>query len=543
MKKYKIHLRSLAVAMIALTVAFTACDKNDNNPASEEGKGSVKVAMAGAAFDLAVTRASQQPQVQYIDFADGIELEATLTPQHGAQTRATEQYNLDSGVKYRLLFYKDGAYVTQRDYSAGNESGDVFVMDAGTYSYVAYSFNTTDALPAFTPTGGPSALTFSTSNGQDLMVSATGTIEVKSGESNTISKLVLIHQFSQVRVKVDATDLAQNITAVSGVTVDNNYPGANWTTTAVSFTGTAATKPIVFNSLTAGQTVESSDPGTIVYSNTNAGSTINFGSLTIGNSSKSNISVGGFSIQPKTKYLLTLKATKCYKAAANKLNTSAIAMSGYVPYNSGPQTITIPGASAPGGFQLNIYTLDNSFTMEINGQKLYLGTYTENGNTWNTNELNFQGWTKGANNDDVVYVENNGVKTYYPPNIEFKNGDRWGIDSNVWPTGTNYIFYLTGSVGKPIVRITVKASGEISLEGSKWNNDSLLPLALYSGGFTFNDGTTNRTITVGGSFNTAAATSWNKTGDNKVKISMVSPWNNCVFNGDIYGLVPCTTAN
>ncbi|NGM74042.1 hypothetical protein [Sphingobacterium sp. SGL-16] len=76
---------------------------------------------------------------------------------------------------------------------------------------------------------------------------------------------------------------------------------------------------------------------------------------------------------------------------------------------------------------LDIFEIDNSFSLRVGvsstgngGNHIYSGTYVEtspNSTTVITNEIQFQGWADNLR--DVV-------STGLFPNIEFKNGWRWG---------------------------------------------------------------------------------------------------------------------
>jgi len=121
------------------------------------------------------------------------------------------------------------------------------------------------------------------------------------------------------------------------------------------------------------------------------------------------------------------------------------------------ETITQPGTNA--GFVFDIYELDNSFNMEINGDKLA------------NQELEFQAGVSAG-----------------PQNIRFVDGMIWeegGID-DIWK--------LEGEPGKPIIRVEILSSGEILMFGSKVSssnpNYALEPLELFNGN-TFNTITWN----------------------------------------------------
>lgn len=111
-----------------------------------------------------------------------------------------------------------------------------------------------------------------------------------------------------------------------------------------------------------------------------------------------------------------------------------------------PVTRIFNQPSSTYGFTLDIYTLDNSFNMNINGQQLA------------TTEIQFQGGQSLARN------------------IRFKSdGKVWGESpiGNIWT--------LTGSAGKPIIRVIISPVGAVSLYGSRASGGPLEALELYNG--------------------------------------------------------------
>ncbi|WP_179351079.1 DUF7507 domain-containing protein [Winogradskyella vidalii] len=101
------------------------------------------------------------------------------------------------------------------------------------------------------------------------------------------------------------------------------------------------------------------------------------------------------------------------------------------------QTMTQPGVN--GGFEFDIYRLDNSFSMEINGVKL--ADY----------EIEFQSsGTSGIN-------------------IEFEDGDNYETD-------TQRIWEMIGTTENPLIRVQISVTGEVSMYGSKTSGGQLFPL-------------------------------------------------------------------
>ncbi len=128
---------------------------------------------------------------------------------------------------------------------------------------------------------------------------------------------------------------------------------------------------------------------------------------------------------------------------------------GTVNYNtSNGTTVNFSAPAADLGFIFDVYTLDNSFTLNINGTNL------------TTSELQFQ-----PDQTD---------------NVRFFNGDRYGIGS------IPHIYNMTGNATNPLVRIIIHKNGSVNMYGSKVSGGQLFPLQLYNGN-TFNNITWNRT--------------------------------------------------
>ncbi|WP_417619862.1 hypothetical protein [Oceanihabitans sediminis] len=104
------------------------------------------------------------------------------------------------------------------------------------------------------------------------------------------------------------------------------------------------------------------------------------------------------------------------------------------------KTITQPGVN--GGFQFDIYELDNSFNMEINGVKL--AEY----------EIEFQ-----SNGTPAPGI-----------NIEFEDGDQYEADTE------GSIWQMRGSTERPLIRVQISPLGEVSMYGSKTSGGILYPL-------------------------------------------------------------------
>ncbi|WP_310993596.1 DUF7507 domain-containing protein [Aequorivita marina] len=136
----------------------------------------------------------------------------------------------------------------------------------------------------------------------------------------------------------------------------------------------------------------------------------------------------------------------------------------YENSNDDTVTETIQQPSANAGFVIDIWRLDNSFNMNINGDDLA------------TSEIEFQ--SSGTPAPGI--------------NIRFQDGDEYETN-----TSPNAIWKMQGSEETPLIRVKVGPNGNVSMFGSKVDNGPLYPLELFNGN----------------SFNTVT---WNPDSDNTV---------------------------
>lgn len=130
--------------------------------------------------------------------------------------------------------------------------------------------------------------------------------------------------------------------------------------------------------------------------------------------------------------------------------------------NGNSQTFSATAADL--GFIFDVYTLDNSFTLTVNGASI------------SSSKLEFQ----PDQTDNVRFV-----------------------DGNTYGNGTvPQIYNMTGTAANPLVRIIIHKNGAISMYGSKTSGGPLFPLQLYNGN----------------NFNTII---WNQTSANTVVVSQV----------------------
>ncbi|CAA7197055.1 lectin-like domain-containing protein [Chryseobacterium potabilaquae] len=147
--------------------------------------------------------------------------------------------------------------------------------------------------------------------------------------------------------------------------------------------------------------------------------------------------------------------------------SSSVGSATFSTSNNSPYSFTAPAADL--GFVFDVYTLDNSFNLNINGIHLA------------NNEIQF-----------CTYCPSGGVH-----NIRFVDGSMYGIN------GMPEIWQVIGSEAtNPTIRIIINPDGSVAMYGSKFSGGPLYPLELFSG-------TTFNTIF------------WNTSTDNTVSISQI----------------------
>ena len=146
------------------------------------------------------------------------------------------------------------------------------------------------------------------------------------------------------------------------------------------------------------------------------------------------------------------------------------------------------------GFVFDIYTLDNSFNMNINGINLA------------SSEIEFQQESTPAP----------GI------NIRFMDGTTYGTGG---ATGTQKIWQMTGTSVDPLIRVVISPTGAVTMFGSKVSGGPLFPLELINGN----------------SFNNII---WNASATNIITITQNVVGTTNIF-GRGYGLniVPCACYN
>ena len=513
MKNLKI---TTAVFMLSGSLLITSCRSSDNAVDNSgenlitNGSALIKMNLLGSEYETETistqasvknTGVSSVVKEQVSTFMAGEQpVIATLTPITSSVIAPQASVNpiadiirnplKGPNVKYRVIAYRTsiGAKVASNVYTI--DANGVSTADTGDmmldgddetinkYDFVVLSYNSSTA-PADV-TGSISTATLpSISGDNDLMYFRTNNVRVSKGDN--VLNIILAHKFSQITTIIDASAVAPGtpISSIgSGITFDKHRGGAvnsiKLSDGTVTFGAATTTKAVSFNAPTPTSAIWTSNPTLLANPGVAATdmSTLSFpnnatGTITVGTKTKRNFTVSNLVVTPGIKYNLKLK----FACTTDATPTWPFSMSETDPGNAGKTTITktFNAPAADAGFVFDIYELDNSFNMKINGVDLA------------TQEIQFQ---SGVDN--------------YPRNIWFKSDKKqWG------DTGIPQIYSLGSSTNTtPIIRITIGPDGSVSMMGRRTISSGLEPLELY-GGTRFN------TVT------------WKTTGSNTVEATML----------------------
>jgi len=424
----------------------------------------------GCSIDVVMTNSPISTSQSNVAAPAGARLAATAQPQKA----------LGPNVRYKVVVYDNqGNYVTDKTYSYGAESTTAgMILDAGkTYTFVAYSINSTSSLPSITNQNKLSTASLDNISG-DLMYSAT-VLKLKEGTNNL--SVVLKHRFSQITTTFTMDpNMTGAITKIENAVFKPTHNSANLKLAgeALSYNGlnTAGVKAI-FPTLGTGLRTVIGQPALLIHPAVNNG-TLNLGTFSIDGEDRANVQIPNVRIKPGQKYDLKLNFKTCTRdvtSSAMDWSYAEVIRWGQVGivkdgtfYRSGSvidRSFTAPGADY--GFVFDITELDNAFNMEANGVKLA------------KQEIQFE---VGASSTQ---------------NIQFADGSKYqGKDVE---TGKNIepIYNMKGTAAAPLVKLVISRTGQVTMFGSKVSGGKLYPLVL-TGTNAFNtfpwNGTQNNTV-------------------------------------------------
>ena len=290
---------------------FSSCNRDESADSASKETVPLSVSVTGITEsdeNTEITRNSSNDSHQQmgttIPLGNGIVMRATMT-RNTAITRATTV--LAAEVRYRVIAFKQGkvngtGYVNHCDYVAGTtETAPEFILPAGvTYTFVCYSFNTTEALPVFNKNAPDITANPATSNLLYAKFDKTITASDKALSFSFAPK------FSEVTVVADATGLGKSISAISTNLSPNYNATLALSTGELTSSGTETPRAIPWGTIAAAQTVTSNT--CMVFTNASSAMTINIPSITIEGVTRAGL-IARFSsttMQPGNKYTLIL---------------------------------------------------------------------------------------------------------------------------------------------------------------------------------------------------------------------------------------------
>ncbi|MDX8571253.1 hypothetical protein OZ666_06150 [Elizabethkingia sp. HX QKY] len=481
----KLQLKAVGFPLLVLSLTAASCRSAEgsisDNTTANNSVYNVKVNLASieSEEETPVFQASAgktgvstvSPQQTKISLDDDNFVMATLTPQSNTSSLASQAQasinpvaaatptDLGIGVRYKVAVYDaSGNYVTEKEFAYKNGETDGFLLNGGqNYTFVAYSVNSASSTPSIN-NGGTLANAKLSGISEDLMYFKKNMTVTGNGINNL--DIVLKHQYSQITTKLDARQVG-NISAVTNATISpaNSSADISFATDALTYNG-SINQPVSFS---AQNLPIATSSATQVISNTTTTGQLNLGTVTVDGVSKS-MTIDKLKITPGVKYNLNLRLGPCRQ----DINPVPFSVKDGVT-----QTFTMPATDF--GFVFDIYKLDNSFNLTINGTQMA------------TKEINFQG------NDGATRT------------VRFADGTVYGSDvvpallrPAALPAKRTYeIWDLEGTPSAPLVRVVISKDGKISLFGSKSSGGALEPLELFNG-------------------NTLNTIKWNTTGTNTV---------------------------
>jgi len=494
---YQNSSTKVLVAIVALfcLVSYSCKETKDS---VESNKTVVKVNLLGVANPIAdepakkgkaTAGSDQSVQVSTVPFSNSGSFKVTLTaagnPSNGLRASGSNRAAtgavhtpLDQNVQYKVLVYdSNGDYVTEKVYTNGTDNSMGIELDAGkTYSFIAYSVNSTTAVP--TVSGANKLSTATLANIDSDLMYFFGALTLAAGDNNL--NVILKHQYSQIitRIKMNPTTTG-SITNITASAIKPSHISANLKLSDGTLTYNGLNQAgvnVVFPALGAGLREVTSTPTMLIHEKATSGE-LTIGSITIDGVTKSNLKIPQLNIIPGQRYVLDLDFNTCTQDVVggadmdwNYQNVSpgGINVNGvFKPNGSILETsFTAPGADY--GFVFDILKLDNSFNMEVNGVKLA------------QKEIQFQ----------------SGNATL-PQNIKFEDGSEFSGNNTQGGTVT-HIYSMTGTAAAPLVKVVISRLGEVKMYASKVSGGPLFPLVLSNGNafnkFTWNGGAQSNAV-------------------------------------------------
>lgn len=290
--------RSVAGLFLFASLLFCASCDRDELSSANAGKESgelipVKVSVGGingfSNGEQPVTRANAQLQNIAIPFNDDYKLQVNFQPLESAPRTRAAATPLKDGVKFRVLAYLQSIgtdrFKAYADYEVQAGGTVLNLLDgsldlpSGTYKFVCYSYNTSDALPAFN--GSTELEVTGIGSGTDFL----RTIVTQKVEGDGVTLNINFDHFcSSLNVKVDASGIDGAIITDCSATLSGlKKSTASWDVSTATLNVSPGDIPnnLSFAWDSPSESVIESD-AQIVMPTTNADLKLEFPSITIG---------------------------------------------------------------------------------------------------------------------------------------------------------------------------------------------------------------------------------------------------------------------
>ncbi|HFK5584079.1 TPA: fimbrillin family protein [Elizabethkingia anophelis] len=536
MNNKKITIATLA---LSLSMVIISCRSTDNavdgkgssgNSSFLEGTAMLKMDIMGEEFETGSDNSSPMASVKgnvgsvtlkeqtKTVMVDDKALVATLTPvipslstmakaSSGAMAAVTPITG--SNIKYRMIVYKtsDGSRIGSKTYtinagvSVPDDGNDLYLdHTAGNYSFVILSYGT-NVLPADVAGSLGSASLTGISGDSDLMYFRKDNVMLVKG-SNPLNA-VLQHMFSQITVKLDATNVSpgNGIQSITPATISRHRTAnnsINLSDGTITYSATdIGSRTLDFSGNATTSAVWTAKPALIVNPGTGGAEApaLTLTNMTVGAKVKTQ-TINGLLVKPGAKYNLNIT----FKCTSDALPTYNFTMSdpggGSRNGNVITQRFTPDAPAADAGFTFEVYKLDNSFNLSINSQNI------------SNNEVQFEYISQGQT---------------YPQNIRFKS-DRalWGISP-----GVSQIYNMDGTTTAPktsIAQIIIATDGTVTMMGRRSLTLPLEPIEMYDPNTGTPSGTGSaRAISIAKTATVVPfnKVTWNSTATNVVIASMI----------------------
>lgn len=507
------RLKSMFFIAILL-LSFQSCKKSGSDPVSGElttvkvklSVGSPEEERIAYGSNKSTKRAPESNvQLSNVQISDNMNMEVMVirdvepstirrtSSADNAAKAATQTVNstLTPGVKYRIMVYNNaGSHQGNFDYIYGSEptTGGIQLNAGETYTFVVYSVNSSTDLPNVSNQGSLS--TASLNNISSDLMFFKKSVKLTHGDNNL--NAVLVHQFSQITTTIEMDDsMTGSIEAISNARFSPTKASGSlkFSDQSLSFPNQNGQTNVTFPTITPGMRSISSNP-TFLISNSVTDAMFTFGSITLDAETQTGIQVKNVKITPGHKYNLVLRFRACTQnVTSDALNWRyaeetwktwdfwngwttyiGIIKDGQKIKNNEIITNSFSAPRADYGFQFDITELDNALNMRVNNQYIFGTSFAD--------QIQFQTNTKLGTQRNII----------------FEDGTEYATN------GINEAYNLKGTLAKPLIRIMISRTGEVTMLGSKTNEGPLIPLRL-KGGKQFNNVT------------------WSSTGSNTVVVS------------------------